>query len=526
MIVEDQAEVVALLAAPATHGGAAVERVETHGAIVFMAGDRAWKLKRAVRYDYMDFSTPVRRRVCCEAEVRLNRRTAPDLYLGVVPVTRTAGGGVALGGDGPAVDWVVEMRRFDQAALLEHLGEADALDLALMGPLAAAVARFHAEAAPRRDQGGRAGMARIIEGNADGLDEFGGTLDPAARRRAVDGARAALVAHGVWIDERREAGFVRQCHGDLHLRNIVLLDGVPTIFDALEFNDEFSCIDTHYDLAFLVMDLWHRGLSQHANAVWNGYLARTGDLGGIRLAPLFLSCRATVLAKTSATAASLQDDPARRRAGEARAAGYLALADRLLSPPPPGLVAIGGFSGTGKSTVARGLAPGLGGPPGAVVLRSDEVRKALARVGPLTRLGPEAYSPSMHMRVYGTLLDQARTSVRAGHTVILDAVFAHASERQGAEAVAREAGVPFVGLWLDAPEATLVDRVNDRTGDTSDADARVVRAQVAQGAGPPDWVAVDAARDRAEVLGQAVALVRARGLRGARTAPAVGKGSG
>ena len=267
MLVDDQADVAALLEAPQTHAGAAVTRIDTHGAVVFVAGDRAWKLKRAVRYDYMDFSTPERRHACCEAEVRLNRRTAPGLYLGVVAVTREADGSLSLGGSGDPVDWVVEMRRFDQDALLDRLGEAGGLDLAMMDLLAEAVGRFHAEAEPRHDHGGRAAMAWIVDGNAEGFAEFGRTLDPAACVEVTVGARAVLTAHGTELEARREAGFVRQCHGDLHLRNIVLLDGVPTLFDAIEFNDELACIDTHYDLAFLLMDLWHRKLPRHANAV-------------------------------------------------------------------------------------------------------------------------------------------------------------------------------------------------------------------------------------------------------------------
>ena len=188
---------------------------------------------------------------------------------------------------------------------------------------------------------------------------------------------------------------MRQCHGDLHLRNIVLLEGRPTLFDGVEFNDRIACTDVLYDLAFLLMDLWRRRLPRHANAVWNRYLADTSDLDGVSLLPLFLSCRAAVRAKTSATAAPLQDDV--RRCGELQASAreYLAMAEDLLHPPRPCLVAIGGFSGTGKSTLALGLAPSVGAVPGAVVIRSDEIRKQLCGVPPLERLGQEGYSSEM-----------------------------------------------------------------------------------------------------------------------------------
>ena len=198
--------------------------------------------------------------------------------------------------------------------------------------------------------------------------------------RVIDDSWHELNARAEILERRRDAGFVRQCHGDLHLRNIVLLDGRPTLFDGVEFNDEISCTDVLYDLAFLLMDLWRRKLPRHANAVLNGYLTHAGEWDGLALLPLFLSCRAAVRAKTSATAAAqVLDEEARRGELHATAREYLAMAERLLHPPPPCLVAVGGLSGSGKSTLALGVAPAIGGAPGAVVLRSDETRKQLAR---------------------------------------------------------------------------------------------------------------------------------------------------
>ena len=192
--------------------------------------------------------------------------------------------------------------------------------------------------------------------------------------------RAELDRRGALLDARRDADFVRQCHGDLHLRNIVLLDGRPTLFDGVEFNDKISCTDVLYDLTFLLMHLWRRRLPRHANEVWNQYLTDTGDLKGLPLLPLFLSCRAAVRAKTSATAARFQDDAARRRELQDLARKYLTMAEGLLHPARPCLVAIGGLSGSGKSTLALSLAPSVGAVPGAVVLRSDEIRKRLGGV--------------------------------------------------------------------------------------------------------------------------------------------------
>jgi aminoglycoside phosphotransferase family enzyme/predicted kinase len=510
-VKEDQAAVIELLAAPSTHGGVAVERIDTHTAIVFLAGDRALKLKRAVRYDYLDFSTPERRKACCDAEVHINRRTAPALYRGVVAVTRQPDGSLALGGSGVPVDWVVDMARFDQEGLFDRLAARGRLDLDLMRPLATTIARFHAAAERRPGYGGRSGMAWVIDGNASGFDEYGaGILDGAACARLTAESRAALDRLGRLLDGRRAAGLVRQCHGDLHLRNIVLLDGHPTLFDAIEFNDEIACIDMMYDVAFLLMDLWRRGLRRHANAVWNGYLFETNDVEGVSLLPLFLSCRAAVRAKTSATSARLQGDAARRAELQELAREYLRTAASALCPPAPCLIAVGGLSSSGKSTLALALAPSVGAVPGAVVFRSDEVRKQVCGVPPLARLGPEGYTPEVSRRVYASLANRAGAIVRAGHSAIVDAVFARPSDRAGLAKVASDAAVPFIGLWLDAPAAVLIDRSRRRERDASDADAAVIRGQLAQDIGPMRWHRIDASPDAGLVLQRAVSIVSRR----------------
>jgi hypothetical protein len=509
VMTADQREVVEFLASSSNHAGAPVERIETHASIVFLAGRRAWKLKRAVRYDYLDFSTAERRHAMCEAEVRINRRTAPMLYRGVVPVTRERDGSLAVGGSGTPVDWLVEMSRFDQEALLDRLAARGALDLGLMRPLASAIAALHRDAEVRPDAGGRSGITRVIDGNAAAFGEQGAAiLDSTVGARVTGAARDAVDHHGARLDDRRAAGHVRRCHGDLHLRNIVLLDGRPTLFDGIEFNDDIACIDVLYDLAFVLMDLWRRELRSHANTLFNGYLAETAELHGLALMPLFLSCRAAVRAKTSATAANLQSDPERRRELAALASSYLTMAERLLQPPPPSLVAIGGLSGSGKSTVALALAPEIGAAPGAVVLRTDEIRKRLCGVGPLVRLGPEAYTPEVSRRVYETAAERAGVIVRAGHTAVVDAVFARPENRQAIEAIACAAGVPFVGLWLHADDSVLIERVERRAGDASDADAAVVRAQLAQDIGRINWPRLEASRQFDDVLRAARRFVR------------------
>jgi aminoglycoside phosphotransferase family enzyme/predicted kinase len=515
MGADDQAEVIRFLEAPSTHGEAAVERLDTHASVVVLAGARAWKLKRAVRYDYLDFSTPERRRAMCERELQTNRRTAPALYRGVVAITRQPDGRLALGGQGPAVDWVIEMTRFDGEGLFDRLAARGALALDLMAPLAASIATMHASAEPRPDHGGRAGMAWTVDGNAAAFAAEPRLFDAGEAQRLTRAAIAQLDRHGWRLDRRRDAGLVRQCHGDLHLRNIVLLDGVPTPFDAIEFNDDIACIDVIYDIAFLLMDLWRRRLPRHANAVLNAYLRHGTDLDGLALLPLFLSCRAAIRAKTSAAAAALASAGDRRQELGRTAGEYLTMAAALLRPPPPALVAVGGFSGSGKSTLARDLAPFVGAVPGAVTIRTDEIRKRICGVDPLTPLGADGYAPAVSRQVYAAAGEQAAQVIAAGHAAVVDGVFARSQDREAIERVATGAGVSFAGIWLDAPAATLCQRVGERRGDPSDADAGVIRAQLAAGAGDIAWPQLDASTGKPAVATAAQAQLLERGIGGA-----------
>jgi hypothetical protein len=515
MSVAEQLDVVAFLSDPRTYGGdiTAVNVIETHCSTVFLAGSRAYKLKRAVKYDYLDFSTLELRKRACDAELRLNRRTAPGLYLGVIPITRYADGRLAFGGGGEAVDWVVQMGRFDQEALLDRVAARRALEVELMRPLADAIGRLHVAAERRYDHGGRAGLEWVVEGNAAGLAHQGKDIfDARACERVNTLARAAVERSADRLDARRADGFVRVCHGDLHLRNIVLLDGRPTLFDAVEFNDRISCIDVLYDVTFLLMDLWRLGLHAHANVLFNEYMTKAGKLDALALMPLFLSCRAAIRAKTNATAARLQHDAGRADELSRAAREYLAWAERFLEPAGPRLIAIGGVSGSGKSVLAHGLAPTVGPAPGALVLRSDVIRKSLFGVSPTSRLGPEGYTNSVTQRVYEVLADRAKTALKAGHAGIIDGVFGDPSHRRKIREVAQQTGVPFLGLWLEAPIDVLVERLRSRQADASDATVDILHQQLSGDLGAIDWHRVDSAGDPGTVRQRVAAFVGQPGI--------------
>lgn len=479
----------------------AVQTIATHASVIFLAGDRAFKLKRAVKYSYLDYSTPELRRRACEAEVALNRRTAQELYLSATPILRTSDGRLSFDGPGNPVDWVVVMRRFPQEALFSHLAEHGALTSKLAFDLADRIAAFHAIAGVESKHGGAAGVAAVIQINDENLRRSLPLGISAADIDRLRGAsQAALENHAALLDQRRAKGRVRRCHGDLHLGNICLIEDEPTLFDCIEFSDLISCIDVLYDLAFLLMDLRHRKLLPQCGLVFNRYLDLMDDEDGLPALPLFMSLRAAVRAHvTATTAAGLERSEFRlQRLTEARS--YFNLAVDLLHPKSPRLVAIGGLSGTGKSSVATAIAGDLGIGAGARVLRSDVLRKRLFRKSPEEQLPPEAYSKTVNDKVYADLERRAAELLGLGHSVVIDAVAAKPEERAAMADLARRAGAGFSGIWLQAPEGTLLARLAQRGKDASDATASVLRRQLTYDLGTIDWTRVDADRPRDEVI--------------------------
>ncbi|MGC2855744.1 AAA family ATPase [Novispirillum sp. DQ9] len=503
---DPQDAVLAFLADPATHGPGvtAVERVDTHISAVFLpeGSDRVIKVKKAVTLPFLDFAPLEARRLACEREAAINRRTAPDLYLGCAPVVRRDGAlaiGDAGAAEGEVVDWVVLMRRFDRATQFDRLAAAGKLDRNTLLDLAEAVAQFHeaAESVPDPRFGGAAAMAATVEGNAAAFAAFRGTVfDAAAVDAVLDRSREACRRHAALLDARRVAGLVKRCHGDLHLRNICQMGGRTVLFDAIEFNDDFAVIDVLYDLAFLLMDLRHAGLARAASLVFNHYMDLRDDLGGLPLLPLMLSLRAQIRAHVTAAIAGHAANP---EAPYAEARRYLVEAADYLTPPRPRLIAVGGLSGSGKSRAARELAPYLGAP-GALVLRSDVIRKRLAGRKPWDRLESEDYSAGSSDRTYALLTAQAAEVLAAGHPVIADAVFSKPAERAAIEAAARQAGAPFAGLWLEAEPAIAEQRILMRRRNASDATPEVLKAQLSYDTGPIAWTRVDSsfAKDRTD----------------------------
>jgi len=355
-----------------------------------------------------------------------------------------------------------------------------------------------------------AAFRRAALDNVDALRAANLPADLVARLdRALTFALDAAAAH---LDRRAAGGFVRHTHGDLHLGNMALLAGKPTPFDALEFDPALATGDTYYDLAFVLMDLEHRNLRPLANRLLNRYVGLTDDIEGIRALPLFLAVRAAVRAKVAAIAAEQALDAESKATAREKALSYATLALEYLNPVKPCLVGVGGLSGTGKSALARALAPTVSQSPGAIVLRSDVIRKRQCGVTETTRLPKTAYTAAASASVYAQIFVDARRCLAAGASVIADAVFAAPAERRALEDIAAAAAVPFAGLWLDAPLAIRLARVRCRVGDASDADPAVAQAQERYDLTSLTWSLCDAGGTADQTLEQARQLVEIRSL--------------
>ena len=509
-------EVADFLGRAETHGLAeAPLRIDTHAAAVFLAGSLAYKIKRPVVFPFLDFSTLDRRETACRREIAVDRPIAPQIYRRVVAITREADGSPAIGGSGPPLEWAVEMNRFDETATLDRVVAKGPLAPDFVDDLAATVARMQARAGRREAAPWIADLGRYLDQNAEAFAARPDLFPPERAAVLTRRARARLAGLEAHLEARGRLGFVRLGHGDLHCGNIALIDGRAQPFDAVEFDDAVATGDILYDAGFLVMDLADRGDRAAARRFLDRLLVegtrREGEargaggaagaervaeaflerIDGLVALDLFLSVRAALRAKIAAARAPHLADR-ERHAAEAEARRLFGDALGHLAAKTPRLVAIGGLSGSGKSKLALDVAPHLDPTPGALVLRTDEIRKLLAGVVATARLSAEHYTADASRRVYALVERAAGRALAAGRSVIVDAVAAKPAERARFAAIAARAEVPFTGLWLDVDEAVAAARVAARRGDASDADAAVVRLQHDYDLGPIDWPRIDA----------------------------------
>ena len=456
--------------------------VETHISAVYVGAAEVWKLKKAVRFPFLDFTTIQARHHFLVRELELNKPAAPEIYRDVAAVDRDENGTLAIRPPQDSrspLDWVLRMAPIEPGSFLDAVAARGALTAELQDALGDCVADHHRSLPTVAGWDSAAEMRRVAEGCVGPARAAGLTEEQIAAW--TDAMRAELLRRSAWLMARAAQGCVRRCHGDLHLRNLCLWHGRPVPFDALEFDETLATVDVGYDFAFLLMDLEHWVGRPAANRVLNRYVARTGDAGLCTGLPAFLSLRAMIRAHVEAASG---------HAGDAHACLAAALA--YLQPARAFVLAIGGLPGAGKSTLARVLAPGLGRPPGALVLRTDEIRKRQSGVAPEVRLPASAYAQPVTAAVERELVALTTTVAAGGHAVIADATFLDAADRLAVAGAARAAEVPFIGVWLTAPACVLEERIAGRHNDASDADVAVLRRALQRDAGPIEWPQIDA----------------------------------
>ncbi|WP_429032025.1 AAA family ATPase [Bradyrhizobium sp. I1.14.4] len=474
----------------------AAKRVDTHISAVFLEPDRVLKIKRAVRLSFLDYSTLEKRKHACEAELAVNRRYTPELYRQVIPITKGISG-PEIGGAGPVLEWAVEMARFDERCTLDHLAAAGEIRPEIGDALADTIQRSHEKAEISGGAAWLASIATIIDRNTDSLRSQP-SLEGRAVERLHERSHSCLASCRPLLERRASAGCVRRCHGDAHLGNIVLVNQKPVLFDAIEFDPAMATTDVLYDLAFPLMDLIHFRSLRAASRLFNRYLEPTWRDNGAALQSLslLLSMRAAIRSQVLFTKCEQSGDVA----GMTEAKSYFELALRLITPTRPSLIAIGGMSGTGKSVLARDAAGLLQPPPGAIILRSDVIRKELFDVDPLTALPESAYGAEVSERVYEAMFERAAQITAQGFSAILDAAFLRESERTAIEQEARKIAADFRPIFLYADLSTRLDRIASRDKDASDATREVAARQEQYSIGQLDWPRIDASGAPEETL--------------------------
>ena len=512
MISESQSDIISALANPKNYPYRikSVEVRQSHIAILFLAGDIVYKLKRAVLLPEADLSTREKRRLACVREMKRSAVYAPNLVEKIESVRRLKNGKIVIGGhDGVEVDTVLVMRRIPDKRLLSHLLPSPKFDRFEAMDLAECLSDLHKKAKIFHNKWGVDTVKRLILENESVLACFCPDVFSKKKVNELTVKNLKLLAdQGRLIKLRQKSGFVRKCHGDLLLSNIAYENEEFLFFSPIEYNENLCCIDTLYDLADLLMDLEAKGLRRLANILLNHYMAYMNDLSGFPLLGLYQSMRASRRAAVCAKKATLMHGWDRRRMiKEAR--HYFDLACHFVSGGKPLLIACGGLSGSGKSRIAREIAAYLDPAPGAVVLRDDIVKKQMTGLMPTETLDKKYDTAAFEEVVYDVLRQQAAGALSVGSCVILDALFYNESERLAAEELAQKMNVPFVGLWMDAPLSVREERVKTRLRNPSDVrDRAELDSQLQLNTGTIRWHKIMTDKKREKTVQEALRILR------------------
>lgn len=521
MLIDDQSDIIDVLKQSKTYGlkNEKVDIVETNISLVFLVGDKAYKLKKGVKFPYADFSTPEKRLLSCRQELMTCERFASGICLGIETVVRNAKGRLFLrefcrDTDAQIVDYLLVMHRFPEEDFYLNKIRDGSVDRFEMMDLAERIWELHADAPVFKMRGGAEVIRRrIIENNTLSKCFSPEVFDLKDVERLDKAQLAELDKHAALLDKRRDEGKIRWCHGDLRLTNVVMFQNRVTLFNPIDFYEDLSQIDTLYDVAFLLMDMASLGLNRLASILFNHYMACSADWEGIPVLPLFMSCRAGVQAYVFAQRAVDAADSAQKEKFAAQARSYLDWAYKFLNPAPPVVVACGGLSGSGKSRMAREMAPVVALPPGAIVLRDDVLRKNMENVAQTADLGEDSYLGAGEQAVYDRLCKEAENVIRNGHSVVLDALFFKPEFRDQAEALAKKTGVAFCGFWVDAPLDVRAGRVAKRKRNPSDMKSLdALKKQLDIDVGEVRWHKIDSSRDRNETLQNVFDILKKNGI--------------
>nr|WP_284709418.1 bifunctional aminoglycoside phosphotransferase/ATP-binding protein [Marinobacter sediminum] len=455
--------------------------IETHISQVILTGDYAYKIKKPMDFGFLDFSTLERRKHFCEEELRLNRRLAAKLYLEVLPITGTPEHPV-IGGSGEAFEYAIKMRQFGQDQLFDRQQEQHSLEPELLANLAQQVASFHEQLPPVADDKPLGTPEAVYAGMQENFDQIRPMIDDTGLLAQLENLEAwtqsTFERHRDLIAERRANGFVRECHGDLHLANITRFEGEVTVFDCIEFNEPFRWIDVINDLAFLLMDLESRREYRLANLVLNTYLEYRDDFAALPLLPLYKAYRALVRAKIALFTLgnpSLSENEKADLMQKYR--DYAQLAEDYSSIPNPYLLATTGLSASGKTCISAAMA----GELGLIRLRSDVERKRIHGLAPLddskSQTGGNLYTEEATEKTYRRLADLADNLLASGLPVIVDAASLKEKERSLFADVAEAKGLPFALLHCEAPEDLRREWIRARKGDASEATEALLDTQ-------------------------------------------------
>lgn len=455
-----------------------IELIQTHCSYVLLTGDYAYKLKKPVNFGCLNYSTLQKRQHFCQEELRLNQRTAPEIYLEVLAITQD-GDKYQLGGRGEAVEYALKMRQFPQETLFSEMFERGELQEQQIAELGLLVAQYHANAATSDYISSFGEISQLRTGfdeNYKQTEKYIGVVQTQEQFDETKNYTEKFFQERTGLFKSRITNkFVRECHGDLHLRNICLWKGKIMLFDCIEFNQLFRFVDVMYDVAFAVMDLEARNRKDLGNIFLNTYIEQTGDYEGLQILPLYLSRQAYVRAKVTSF---LLDDPnvpeTAKQQATSTAANYYKQAWEYTKPTQGKLILMSGLSGSGKSTTARYLAPKLG----AVHLRSDAIRKHLAGIPLLQRGGDDLYTSEMNQKTYSRLMELGIMLARLGFSVILDAKYDKQQLRGEVIKQASQYQIPLKIINCTAPEQVLFQRLVKRTGDVADSTADLLPSQM------------------------------------------------